>query len=309
MKIFGPVPSRRLGQSLGINNVKAKTCSYSCVYCQLGRTKQLQLKREVFYNLDQLLKELADYLENLKQKKEKLDYITFVADGEPTLDLNLGQALAGMKKFGIKTAVISNASLITEAEVRKELKLADWVSLKVDAVSEKIWRKIDRPHGSLDLEKIKEGIQIFSREYKGELATETMLVRGINDQQDELEKIADFIKRLDTTASYIAVPTRPPAEKFVEKAEPEKINLAYQIFKDRNIKTEYLIGYEGNKFSSTGDLKKDLLNITAVHPLKEEAVQELIKKTGSSWESAAELIAENKIIVSEYNGEKYYLRR
>ena len=309
MKIFGPVPSRRLGQSLGINNVKAKTCSYSCVYCQLGRTKQLQLKREVFYDLDQLLKELADYLENLKQKKEKLDYITFVADGEPTLDLNLGQALAGMKKFGIKTAVISNASLITEADVRKELKLADWVSLKVDAVSEKIWRKIDRPHGSLDLEKIKEGIQIFSREYKGELATETMLVKGINDQREELEKIADFIKKLDTTASYIAVPTRPPAEKFVEKAEPEKINLAYQIFKDRNIKTEYLIGYEGNEFSSTADLKKDLLNITAVHPLKEEAVQELIKKTGSSWESAAELIAENKIIVSEYNGEKYYLRR
>ena len=309
MKIFGPVPSRRLGQSLGINNVKAKTCSYSCVYCQLGRTKQLQLKREVFYNLDQLLKELADYLENLKQKKEKLDYITFVADGEPTLDLNLGQALAGMKKFGIKTAVISNASLITEADVRKELKLADWVSLKVDAVSEKIWRKIDRPHGSLDLEKIKEGIQIFSREYKGELATETMLVKGINDQQEELEKIADFIKKLESSASYIAVPTRPPAEKYVEKAEPEKINLAYQIFKDRNIKTEYLIGYEGNKFSSTGDLKKDLLNITAVHPLKEEAVQELIKKTGSSWESAAELIAANKIIVSEYNGEKYYLRR
>lgn len=309
MKIFGPVPSRRLGQSLGINNVKAKTCSYSCVYCQLGRTKQLQLKREVFYNLDQLLKELADYLENLNKKKEKLDYLTFVADGEPTLDLNLGQALAGMKKFGIKTAVISNASLITEAEVRKELKLADWVSLKIDAVSEKIWRKIDRPHGSLDLEKIKEGIQIFSREYRGELATETMLVKGINDQQDELEKIADFIKRLDTTASYIAVPTRPPAEKYVEKAEPEKINLAYQIFKDRNIKTEYLIGYEGNEFSSTGDLKKDLLNITAVHPLKEEAVQELIKKTGSSWEAAAELIAANKIIVSEYNGEKYYLRK
>lgn len=309
MKIFGPVPSRRLGQSLGINNVKAKTCSYSCVYCQLGRTKQLQLKREVFYDLDQLLKELADYLENLKQKKENLDYITFVADGEPTLDLNLGQALAEMKKFGIKTAVISNASLITEADVREELKLADWVSLKVDAVSEKIWKEIDRPHGSLDLEKIKEGIQIFSREYKGELATETMLVKGINDQQNELQNIADFIKKLDTLASYIAVPTRPPAEKFVEKAEPEKINLAYQIFKDRNIKTEYLIGYEGNKFSSTGDLKKDLLNITAVHPLKEEAVQELIKKTDSSWESAAELIAENKIIVSEYNGEKYYLRK
>ena len=80
MKIFGPVPSRRLGQSLGINNIKAKTCSYSCVYCQLGRTKKLQLNREVFYDLDHLLKDLADYLKNLEQKQEKLDYITFVAD-------------------------------------------------------------------------------------------------------------------------------------------------------------------------------------------------------------------------------------
>jgi wyosine [tRNA(Phe)-imidazoG37] synthetase (radical SAM superfamily) len=176
-------------------------------------------------------------------------------------------------------------------------------------VRQEVWRQVNRPHGKIELTAILDGALAFARAFEGELATETMLVKGINDQQEELEKIADFIKRLDTTASYIAVPTRPPAEKYVEKAEPKKINLAYQIFKDRNIKTEYLIGYEGNEFSSTGDLKKDLLNITAVHPLKEEAVQELIKKTGSSWESAAELIAENKIIVSEYNGEKYYLRK
>lgn len=309
MKIFGPVPSRRLGQSLGINTVKAKTCSYACVYCQLGRTKQLQLKREDFYNVDELLKDLDDYLKNLEKKKEKLDYLTFVADGEPTLDLNLGKTLAGMKKFGIKTAVISNASLLTRAEVRKELKLADWVSLKVDAVSEDVWKKVDRPHGRLNLKKMKEGIEIFSSEYKGELVTETMLVKGINDQQRELEKIADFIKTLDSSTSYIAVPTRPPAEKYVEKAEPEKINLAYQIFKAKNIKAEYLIGYEGNKFSSTGDLEKDLLNITAVHPLKEEAVAELIRKTDSSWQTVEALIANHKIIVSEYNDDKYYLRK
>jgi len=194
MKIFGPVPSRRLGQSLGINNVKAKTCSYSCVYCQLGRTGQLQLKREIFYDLKELLQQLAEYLKKLEKKKEKIDYITFVADGEPTLDLNLGRALERIKEFGIKTAVISNASLITEAEVRKELKSADWVSLKIDAVSESLWKKIDRPHGSLDLAEILKGIKIFSREYRGELATETMLVKKINDQKEELEKIADFIK-------------------------------------------------------------------------------------------------------------------
>lgn len=309
MKIFGPVPSRRLGQSLGVNNVKAKTCSYACVYCQLGITKNLQIKREAFYDLNNLLKQLEDVLKELKKKNEIIDYITFVADGEPTLDLNLGKALKEMKKFEIKTAVISNASLITEKKVREDLKLADWVSLKVDAVSENIWKKIDRPHGSLNLAKIKKGIEIFSREYEGQFLTETMLVKGINDQKSELKKIADFIKNLNTDHSYIAVPTRPPAEKFVQKAEPEKINMAYQIFNSRNIKTEYLIGYEGNKFSSTGDLEKDLLNITAVHPLKEEAVAELIKKTESSWKAVEELVKDHKIIVSEYNKEKFYLRK
>jgi len=309
MKIFGPVPSRRLGQSLGVNNVKAKTCSYACVYCQLGITKSLQLKRETFYDLKNLLKQLADVLEELKKKNEVIDYITFVADGEPSLDLNLGKALKEMKKFEIKTAVISNASLITEKQVREDLKLADWVSLKIDAVSENIWRKIDRPHGRLNLAEIKNGIEIFSKEYEGQFLTETMLVKGINDQKAELQKIADFIKNLNTDLSYIAVPTRPPAEKFVQKAGPKKINMAYQIFNSRNIKTEYLIGYEGNKFSSTGDLEKDLLNITAVHPLKKEAVAELIKKSKSSWKDVEKLIKDHKIIVSNYNDEKYYLRK
>ncbi len=309
MKIFGPVPSRRLGQSLGVNNVKAKTCSYACVYCQLGRTKQLQIKRESFYDLGELVEELGETLGTLEQKKEEVDYITFVADGEPTLDLNLGRAINEFKKFGIKTAVISNSSMITDKKVREELKSADWVSLKVDAFTEKIWKKIDRPHGSLDLAEILKGIEIFSREYEGEFATETMLVKGINDQKEELEKIADFIKKLATDHSYIAVPTRPPAEYYVEKAEPEQINMAYQIFKSRGINTEYLIGYEGNKFSSTGDLEKDLLNITAVHPLKEEAAAELVKKTGSKWEDIEKLIAEAKIIETEYDGEKYYLRK
>lgn len=308
MRVFGPVPSRRLGQSLGINNVKAKTCSYACVYCQLGRTKQLQTKRDNFYDLDELLRELNESLESLKIKKEKLDYITFVADGEPTLDINLGRAIKEINKNGIKTAVISNSSLITDENVRNELKSADWVSLKVDAVSEKIWKKIDRPHGSLNLAKILEGIEIFSREYDGEFATETMLVKGINDNQEELKKIADFIKRLDKPHSYISIPTRPPAEDYVQKAEPEQINMAYQIFKSRNINTEYLIGYEGNKFSSTGDLEKDLLNITAVHPLKEEAVVELVKKTGSKWEDIEKLISDSKLIKTEYDGERYYMR-
>lgn len=308
MKIFGPVPSRRLGQSLGINNVRAKTCSYACVYCQLGRTKKMQLKREKFYNLDEVKHKLEKTLNELEKKGEKVDYFTFVADGEPTLDKNLGKTIKAIKKYDIKIAVISNSSLIYKKEVRDELMEADWVSLKCDAVSEEVWKKVDRPFGKLNLFDIKEGIKKFSSEYNGKFVTETMLVKGINDSKNELKKISDFIAELDTDCSYVAIPTRPPAEKEVNGPEPEKINMAVQLFKEKGIKTEYLIGYEGNQFSSTGDIEKDILNITSVHPLKEEAVEELIHKCNSSWEEVKRLINEEKIVKIEFNNENYYMR-
>lgn len=310
MRIFGPVPSRRLGKSLGINNVRPKTCSYSCVYCQLGITERMQLEREEFYTVKELQEKLEKTLADLDERKEELDYITFVADGEPTLDKNLGKSLKMIKELtGIKTAVISNASLIAQKEIRDELKEADWVSLKCDAVSEEIWKKVDRPYGKLDISKIKEGMKKFSKEFKGKFLTETMLVKGINDKREELEKIAEFIAKLDTDSSYVAIPTRPPAEENVEGPSAEKINMAVQIFKEKGINTEYLIGYEGNEFSSTGNLREDLLNITSVHPLKEEAVAELVKKCDSSWEKVKELIEEKKIVKTSFKGENYYVRK
>lgn len=310
MRIFGPVPSRRLGKSLGINNVRPKTCSYSCVYCQLGITEKMQLKREEFYTVQELQNELEKTLKNLDQRKEDLDYITFVADGEPTLDKNLGKSLKMIKEItGVKTAVISNASLIARKEVREELKNADWVSLKCDAFSEEVWHKVDRPHGKLDLSKIQEGMKEFSKEYEGEFLTETMLIKGINDTKEELNKIADFIAQLNTDSSYVAIPTRPPAEEGVEGPSPEKINMAVQIFKEKGIKTEYLIGYEGNEFSSTGNLREDLLNITSVHPLKEEAVEELIRKCDSDWNEVEKLIEEEKIVRTKFKDENYYVRK
>ena len=310
MRIFGPVPSRRLGKSLGINNVRPKTCSYSCVYCQLGITEKMQLKREEFYTVQELQNELEKTLKNLDQRKKDLDYITFVADGEPTLDKNLGKSLKMIKEItGVKTAVISNASLIARKEVREELKNADWVSLKCDAFSEEVWHKVDRPHGKLDLLKIQEGMKEFSKEYEGKFLTETMLIKGINDTKEELNKIADFIVQLNTDSSYVAIPTRPPAEEGVEGPSPEKINMAVQIFKEKGIKTEYLIGYEGNEFSSTGNLREDLLNITSVHPLKEEAVEELIRKCDSDWNEVEKLIYEEKIVRTKFKDENYYVRK
>ncbi|MBC7260626.1 MAG: radical SAM protein, partial [Chloroflexi bacterium] len=127
MIAFGPVPSRRLGRSLGINNIPPKICTYSCVYCQLGRTLNMQIRRQSFYAPDEILWDVRSKVEHVREAGESIDYLTFVPDGEPTLDLHLGRAIELLRSLGIKIAVISNASLIWQEDVREDLMKADWV--------------------------------------------------------------------------------------------------------------------------------------------------------------------------------------
>ena len=309
MITFGPVPSRRLGHSLGINNIPPKNCTYSCIYCQLGKTKDMQIERKEFYKPEDIMESVEEHIKNAKERREPIDYLTFVPDGEPTLDINIGKEIELLEKFDIKIAVISNASLIWQEDVQDELRKADWVSLKVDAVSENIWRRINRSHGALKLDKILEGIMNFSRNFEGELATETMLIQGVNDDAEELGRIAEFIDKIDPGKSYLSIPTRPPAEKWVDPATEESINMAYQIFTENSIDVEYLIGYEGNEFAFTGNVEEDLLSITSVHPMREDAVHEYLAKASANWHIIEKLINGNKLVEVKYKNNKFYIRR
>jgi wyosine [tRNA(Phe)-imidazoG37] synthetase (radical SAM superfamily) len=306
---FGPVPSRRLGRSLGINNIPPKICSYSCVYCQLGRTLNMQAERKVFYKPGELLKAVEKKVKDAKDKGEQIDYLTFVPDGEPTLDINLGKEMELLKPLGIKIAVISNASLVWQKDVRNDLYKADWVSLKIDAVSKDIWRKINRPHRVLQHDKILDGITEFSQIFTGKLATETMLIQDVNNNVEELEKIANFIISLKNVKSYISIPTRPPAEKWVKSADEHAVNKAYQVFEEKSIDTEYLIGYEGNTFAFAGNIEENLLSITSVHPMRKDAVNEFLKKANRNWAIIDKLITENKLVETEYKENRFYMRK
>ena len=309
MKAYGPVPSRRLGKSLGINNIPPKVCSYSCVYCQLGTTIRTCIERREFYEIEAIIKDVNRKVKEAKKNKEFIDYLSFVPDGEPTLDINLGREIELLRSLRIKIAVITNASLIWREDVRDDLLGADWVSLKIDAISEKIWHRINRPHRSLRLEKILDGMLEFARVFGGELTTETMLIRGINDNNREIEEMADFLSELKPERAYISIPTRPPARRDIMPASEEKINMAYQILSNKLSNVEYLIGYEGNAFAFTGDVEEDLLGITSVHPMREEAVREFLSKTRSDWSIIERLIEENKLIETEYGGKRFYMRR
>lgn len=305
---FGPIPSRRLGQSLGINHIPPKICSYSCIYCQVGDTIRLSNKRQSFYEPMEVKLQVEEKVRELTIRGENIDYLSFVPDGEPTLDINLRKEADLLKGLGIPIAVITNGSLITDPKVRKDLMNMDWISLKVDAVTEDIWRRINRPHPDLNLSNILDGMVEFSKEYKGELNTETMLISGLNDNEEELEKISNFLSRLGHIRACISIPTRPPAMKWVMRPKEEKINTAYQIFKKKLDQVELLIGYGGNEFAASGNIHNDILDITAVHPMREEAIRDMLRKTGEDWSIVSRMLEEGELIQTDFGDRRFFMR-
>ena len=269
----------------------------------------MQSDRCEFYSPDEIFKDVEEQIYRARSKNERIDSLTFVPDGEPTLDVNLGKEIELLKPLGIRIAVISNASLMWREDVRRDLLEADWVSMKVDAVTEALWRKVNRPHAALGHRAVLEGIEAFAEVFKGELATETMLIKGLNDSGKEAEKIADFLKDLRPEKAYVALPTRPPAEKWAKPADEQSINRAYQIFDEKLKHVEYLIGYEGNAFAFTGNVEDDLLSITSVHPMREEGVDMLLSKAGENWDTVHGLIEDHKLVETEYQGKKFYMRK
>lgn len=309
MEVFGPVPSRRLGISLGINNIPHKVCSYSCLYCQVGKGDKIQVERQEFYTPDYLVEKVKAVLDSITGKQKYPDYLTIVPDGEPTLDINLGTLIEKLKVFNIPVAVITNSTLLPDPQVREELHKADYVSVKCDTFNEDIWRKLNIPHKSLKLPDILDGIRTFTEEFNGELVTETMILKNVNDSEEYLRNTAQTISSFSPAMSYISVPTRPPAFKKAERPDEQTLIMAYDIFREHIHEVELLTGYEGNAFASSGNFREDILSITAVHPMREDAVTELLKNSGGDEETLEELISSGMLQRTEYKNEIFYLRK
>jgi len=307
MIAFGPVPSRRLRYSLGINHIPPKHCPYSCVYCQVGRTTTLETTCRDFYPLDQILQEVERKISDSSTIGQAIDYLTLVPDGEPTLDINLGKIIEGLKPFGIPIAVISNASLINRKEVQDVLLQADWVSLKVDAVSETEWRRMNRPYRRLSLSSILTGILNFCKRYHGELVTETMLVAGINDSDAAIRNLSTYLLELQPFKSYLSIPTRPPAESWAKPPDADSLQRILEILSEKVSFVDLLFETEASDFISTGNIIEDILSITAVHPIREEALRKMVTQIDADWMVVEELLSSKKITFIDYRGERFYL--
>jgi wyosine [tRNA(Phe)-imidazoG37] synthetase (radical SAM superfamily) len=305
---FGPIPSRRLGKSLGINNiVPPKVCSYNCIYCQVGKTINQEIRRKVFFDPETIFNDVRHHLKKLGRKNYP-DYLTFVSNGEPTLDINLGKAIKMVKHFGIPVAIITNASLIGEKSVRDDLMMADWLSLKIDAADSDTWHLVNRPAPGQDFKSIIENIVLFADSYRGLLRTETMLIEGINDSVENIRGLSEIIKRINPGKAYLAIPTRPPSVKSVKPPDIEILNMAWNIYNDMNISTELLTGFEGIVTGFTGNIYEDILNITAVHPLREDSLLNLLQNNDSDLKVVKSLISQRLLRSSTYNGNRYYIR-
>jgi wyosine [tRNA(Phe)-imidazoG37] synthetase (radical SAM superfamily) len=305
---FGPVPSRRLGQSLGINNVTAKACSYTCVYCQVGPTTEKLVEPRPFFSPNEIHDAVTAQVQKVRRRGLSIDYLTFVPDGEPTLDSALGRTIGRLRDLGLPIAVITNGSLLWRDDVRARLQQADLVSVKVDSVHEDLWRRINLPHRDLSLNRILEGIREFATGFGGTLITDTMLIAGINDGPESLADTADFLATITPRTAYLAVPIRPTTVERVHATDEAGLIRAHQIFAARLPSVELLTGHEVGDFACTGDARADLLAITAVHPMREDDVRKLLVRDRATWDLVEDLLAEQALKSTVYAGERYFLR-
>jgi wyosine [tRNA(Phe)-imidazoG37] synthetase (radical SAM superfamily) len=303
--VFGPVPSRRLGQSLGIDTIPLKTCNWNCVYCQLGRTVPLINTRKNYFLPEVILAEVQVAL--AAHRPGEIDWITFVGSGEPTLHASIGLLIRQVKTLTDRpVAVITNGALLYLPEMRAELSAADAVLPTLDAGTPKLYRRINRPHPDITFERLVKGLIAFRERYTGKLWIEVMLVRGLNDSEQALRHIAAVLRKIGPDEVHINLPTRPPAETWVQPPDDEGLRRATVILGD----TAHVVHSAEGTFDlgHNGHLTDAIVGIITRHPMREEELRHALAKwsPGQVEEALAELAASGQAQVIERYGVRYW---
>ena len=270
--IFGPVPSRRLGRSLGIDLVPYKTCTFDCIYCDLGRTTHKTISRQSYVTLGEIKKELELTLPVLDKKP---DFITLSGSGEPTLNNNIGEIIREVKKItSIPVAVLTNSSLLSFNEVRKDLSGADVVLPSLDAITPTLFEYINRPHTSLRIEETISGLIQFRKQCRGQIWLEILFCRGVNDGNEEVEKFKGIIEKIQPDRVQLNTPVRPPAEDF---AFPLTLGQLEEIRERLGDKAEIISEFGaplGEEFNSVKDT--EILNLIKRRPCTAEDISKAL---------------------------------
>jgi len=270
--IFGPVPSRRLGRSLGIDLVPNKTCTFDCIYCELGRTTHKTILRQSHVSPREIQGELEIYLSGLEKKP---DYITLSGSGEPTLNINIREIIRRIKEItSTPVAVLTNSSLLSLNEIRMDLSEADVVLPSLDAITPALFEYVNRPHASLGIEGIISGLIQFRNQYRGQIWLEVVFCRGINDDKEEIERLKGVIERIQPDRVQLNTPVRPPAEEF---AYPLTTAQLEEIRKKLGGKAEIISEFTaplGEEFNSVKDT--EILNLIKRRPCTTEDISKAL---------------------------------
>jgi wyosine [tRNA(Phe)-imidazoG37] synthetase (radical SAM superfamily) len=239
---------------------------------------------------------VRERVEACRDSGQTIDYATFVPDGEPTLDVHLGESIRAVRAPDLRVAVLTNASLLWREDVRDDLRAADWVSLKVDTVDERTWRQLNRPVRRLDLAVVLAGVRRFAEEFHGYLATETMLVAGVNDDDKDVRRVADFVRSLDPSHAFVAVPVRPATMPWARRPLADAALTAAAVFARTGLRTTLLASDQAEaEFAPSPDAIEGLIGILTVHPLTERAARDYIDRSAADWRRVEELIGEGAI--------------
>lgn len=303
--IFGPVPSRRLGISLGIDIIPFKTCTLSCIYCECGKTNNLTIQRKRFVDAGTILSELKKFAATFNQ----LNYITFSGSGEPTLNKDLGRMIMEMKKLtNTPVAVLTNGTLLYLKEVRDDLMRADLVLPSLDAATDETFQRINQPHKDLKLDTIIQGLVKFREEFRGEIWLEVLIVKGINEKKEELDQLHHRISTINPDRVQLNSVDRPAPYEFVQPVSTGVLERIAQAWNDLPVEVIKRTRKRKEILSFSRDLENSILNTLDRRPLMIEDLEALTGKNRLELYKYIDILEqEKKIAVKVFEDKIFYV--
>jgi wyosine [tRNA(Phe)-imidazoG37] synthetase (radical SAM superfamily) len=300
--VFGPVPSRRLGLSLGVDLIPPKTCSYDCLYCQVGRTTRRSVEPRVFEPVQAVISELRDCFQRIKP-----DFVTFSGSGEPTLHSGIGEVIAFVKnETDLKVAVLTNGSLLWMEQVREKLLAADVLMPTLSTVNEATFGKIHQPHPDLRLRKVIDGLKMLRHAYRGELQVEVMLLAGLNDKEEELIELKRVLEEVAPDKIQLNTVVRPPADAQALSLDSDRMEEVKDFF---GPKAEIIAAIpRRQRVQNHGSLSCAVVEMAGRRPVRS---QDIANGLGLSVEEVEPLVkglvVKGRLRLRDHLGERYYI--
>lgn len=303
--VYGPVPSRRLGRSLGVDLVPYKTCTYDCIYCQIGRTPKTTIDRKPYIETQSILKALEQRLADGINP----DYITLGGSGEPCLNSDIGLIIERIKQItDTKVTVLTNGSLLWSEQVRKDLLQADVVLPSLDACNEKVFNKINRPHPDISFENMTQGLVEFRRVYSGSLWLEIFIVSGINDSEAAINEFKPFLEAIRPDRIHINTAVRPPADVSAQQVSMGRLeNLAAALGYGAEVIAEFK---DSQTPANEKEMDSQILDMISRRPC---TIKDIAAGLGLKEESVADKMSElsaSELVETRKSGKQvYYIKR